>query len=172
MRATRRSTPRGECPRRGAVVVEMAIIMPLLMLLILGGIDFGRFMYTYIAVTHAAQAGAEVAIMYAYPDPDPSTRTGLSNWQLRICKAVADDLVDLDPNMATYNFAPVGSSDPNAYTNSHGLYVSAFRYGETGGLWRAQITVRYTWFTWGFFHDFLGLDYVKPEQTVVFRAIR
>ena len=42
----------------GAAVVEMAVILPLLLLMALGVGDFGRVMYTGITLSHAARAGA------------------------------------------------------------------------------------------------------------------
>jgi Flp pilus assembly protein TadG len=57
--STRRT--RNLARRRGAAAVEFAIILPLLILLVLGCVDFGRFAYTFIAVTNAARAGAEYA---------------------------------------------------------------------------------------------------------------
>ncbi len=42
----------------GAALVEMAMIMPLLLLMALGVGDFGRIMYTAITLAHAARAGA------------------------------------------------------------------------------------------------------------------
>jgi Flp pilus assembly protein TadG len=138
----------------------MAIIMPLFLLLILGCIDFGRFAYLSISITNAARAGVGVGSMSHYPNPDPTTSTGLTNWQRSICNAVANELgMDND-------FTPAGSADANGYTNSRGLYVQAICYGETGGLWRAQVTARYPFTWWGIPSN------AQPQQTVVFRAIR
>ncbi len=39
-------------------MLEFALILPLLMTIVLGCVDFGRFVYTYIAVHNAARAGA------------------------------------------------------------------------------------------------------------------
>lgn len=44
--------------RRGATLVEFAIVVPLLVLIMIGCIDFGRFLYFYAVVTNAAQEGA------------------------------------------------------------------------------------------------------------------
>ncbi len=160
MPTTRRSRSRGGRPRRGAAAIELAIIMPVLLLLIFGCFDFGRFAYVSIAVTNAVRAGAGVALLSHYPDPDPNTNTGLINWQKGICQAVADELG------MTNDFTPVGSGDPNGYTNSQGLYVQASRHSETSGLWRAEITARcpFTW--WGI------PSAAQPQQTAVYRAIR
>jgi hypothetical protein len=92
--------------------------------------------------------------------PDPSSGSGLANWQMSICNAVADELG------MTNDFTPAGSGDSNGYTNSQGLYVNASRYGEAGGLWRAQVTARSP-FTWWSIPST-----TQPQQTVVFRAIR
>src|SRR3972149_9802487 len=42
----------------GAASVEVASTLPLLILILLGTIDFGRFAYAAIAVTNAARTGA------------------------------------------------------------------------------------------------------------------
>ena len=47
--------------RRGVSAVEFALILPLLLTLVGGAVDFGRCFYTHIAVTNAARAGAESA---------------------------------------------------------------------------------------------------------------
>ncbi len=160
MRAARGSNSRGGRPRRAATAIEMAIVMPVLLLLILGCLDFGRFADALIAVTNAARAGAGAGIMGHYPDPDPTKSAGLINWQMSICTAVANELGMSD------DFTPAGSGDPNGYTNSQGLYVQAVRIGEGGGLWRAQVTARYPFHWWSVPSE------VQPQQTAVLRAIR
>lgn len=42
----------------GASAVELALLLPLLVLLLLGTIDFGRVFYGAITITNAARAGA------------------------------------------------------------------------------------------------------------------
>ncbi|BCJ71815.1 hypothetical protein CS0771_13590 [Catellatospora sp. IY07-71] len=46
---------------RGAAAVEMAFVLPLLLLLVLGIIDFGRMLNAQISVTEAAREGARAA---------------------------------------------------------------------------------------------------------------
>ncbi|SDY90895.1 TadE-like protein [Micromonospora pattaloongensis] len=43
---------------RGAAAVEMALVMPLLLLLLFGIIDFGRMLHAQITLTEAAREGA------------------------------------------------------------------------------------------------------------------
>ena len=45
-------------PRRGVAALEFAICLPVLVLLMLGCLDFGRFAYALIAITNAAEEGA------------------------------------------------------------------------------------------------------------------
>jgi Flp pilus assembly protein TadG len=51
----------GKGPRRAAAVVEMAVVSPLLFLLLLGMIEFGRAMMVANVVTSSAREGARVA---------------------------------------------------------------------------------------------------------------
>lgn len=44
--------------RRGSLMIEVAIVLPLLVLVVFGCVDFGRFVYVYCVVTNAAEEGA------------------------------------------------------------------------------------------------------------------
>ena len=48
---------------RGAAAVEMAIILPLLLLVVAGIIDLGRLLFVQTMVTNAAREGARMASM-------------------------------------------------------------------------------------------------------------
>jgi Flp pilus assembly protein TadG len=61
--------------RRGAVAVEMAIILPLFVTIVLGCLDFARFLYYYVGVVNAARAGAAYGIMNNYTSSTKSTWT-------------------------------------------------------------------------------------------------
>ena len=54
---------------RGAAAVEFALILPLLLLVVGGTIDFGRLYYQQVMLTNAARDGARLASMGAgvYP---------------------------------------------------------------------------------------------------------
>lgn len=53
---------------RGAVAVEMAIVLPLLLLILLGIIEFGRAYNIQVSLTQAAREGARHAAIH-YDDP-------------------------------------------------------------------------------------------------------
>jgi len=59
---------RGE--QRGQSMVELALLAPLLLMITLGTLDLGRMMYGYVAVSSAAQAGAEFAARTGTTDRD------------------------------------------------------------------------------------------------------
>ncbi len=46
--------------QRGQAVVEFALILPILLLLVFGIIEFGRIFYSYLEVTQAAREGARL----------------------------------------------------------------------------------------------------------------
>ncbi len=50
---------------RGAAVVEFALVLPLLLMLVLGAIDWGWYFYTREVVTNAAREGARAGSVSA-----------------------------------------------------------------------------------------------------------
>jgi len=58
LRSITRGLRRGE---RGQEYLEFAIIVPILVLVIMGIVDFGRVLNTWLVVTHGAREGARVA---------------------------------------------------------------------------------------------------------------
>ncbi len=55
----KQSTNRQGRKTHGAALVELAIVLFLLIVIVFGCVDFGRFATTFIAVTNAAREGAE-----------------------------------------------------------------------------------------------------------------
>ena len=58
----------------GAAAVEFALILPVLILLIGGIVDFGRAMYTEVMLTNASREGARTAIINEATLSDVRTR--------------------------------------------------------------------------------------------------
>lgn len=54
---------------RGGAMVELAVIFPILLLIIIGVVDYGRVFFTAVTVANAARAGAE------YGAHDPAFQT-------------------------------------------------------------------------------------------------
>lgn len=58
----------------GAELIEMAIVMPLLLLLIMSIVDFGFLFQRYVVLTNAAAEGARVASLPGYTAADVTAR--------------------------------------------------------------------------------------------------
>jgi hypothetical protein len=72
--------------RRGTSAVEFALILPLLITIVLGCVDFGRFAYTYIAVTNGARVGAGFASV------NPVTSVTMPWWVAEIKASVVEEM--------------------------------------------------------------------------------
>jgi Flp pilus assembly protein TadG len=59
---------------RGATLVEAALVLPLLLLVVLGILDFGLLFWRFESVTNAAREGARVAILPGYSTTDVENR--------------------------------------------------------------------------------------------------
>jgi Flp pilus assembly protein TadG len=59
---------------RGAELIEFAVVMPILLLIVAGIIDFGMMFRTYEAVENAAREGARVGVLPGYADVDVQSR--------------------------------------------------------------------------------------------------
>ncbi len=98
-------------------MLEFALILPLLLTLVLGCVDFGRFLYTYVAVHNGARAGCGVA---SFHPPTPAT---LPQWKSAVLAAVEDEMSDFDA-------AQITLADP-------------VLIDETNSFRRVQVTVTY-----------------------------
>ncbi len=59
---------------RGAELIEFALIFPLLLLVMLGIVDFGFMFQRYEVLTNATREGARIAVLPGYTTPDVKTR--------------------------------------------------------------------------------------------------
>ena len=60
--------PAGEPRReRAAAAVEMALVLPILLLLLGGIVDYGRFFFVQIQLTNASREGARAAVVLGDP---------------------------------------------------------------------------------------------------------
>ena len=84
--AQRRSGGPRSRRRRGGAALELAILLPLLISIILGCIDLGRFVVIYVTITNAARAGAGAGAM------KPATVSTMSSWRNAVKFAVLDEL--------------------------------------------------------------------------------
>lgn len=134
--------------RRGATATEFALLMPVLMLLLFGCIDFGRFAYTHIAVTNAARARAGFGAV------NPSTTVKLGTWQAQTQQAVVNEMNQI----ANFNGSQLTGT------------VTKVTTGEPANSWRAQVDVSYPFTT---LVSWPGIpSTVTLRRTVAMRGVR
>jgi Flp pilus assembly protein TadG len=119
---------------QGASLVETAVLLPMLLLLLLGAVDFGRAFYLAIEIAGAAQAGA------AYGIQKPTDTAGMQ-------AAAASDAPDV-PNLTIAN-SEYGCecSDGTSYSAS----CSTTPTCSANMVYRVSVTVSSTykpWFPW------------------------
>lgn len=132
--------------RRGAAAVELAIVLPILVTVLLGATDFGRFSYSAIAVANAARSGAASGSMNPF---DSKTQAA---WQTAVKQAAIDEL-----------------SQSPAFDTSK-LTVTVTSTIESSGSRRVSVQATYPFKTivnWSFLPSSFNL-----QQTVVMRGIR
>ena len=78
----------------GAAVVEFALLLPLLLLLVLGILDFGRVYNAQITLTQAAREGARYA---ALKTGDPVARTTTAASPLTVVTATVQQACPASP---------------------------------------------------------------------------
>lgn len=59
---------------RGAELIEFALVVPILILILAGMVDFGMMFRSYEAVTNAAREGARVGVLEGYASGDVQDR--------------------------------------------------------------------------------------------------
>lgn len=77
---------------RGQAMVEFAIILPLLALLLVMAVDFGRVYFGWVALQNAARIGADTASQRsaAWPTADPNTHE--EQWRIEYESFITHDL--------------------------------------------------------------------------------
>ena len=86
--------------QKGATLVEFAIIIPLLITLIFGIIEFGLLLYDKGIITHAAREGARVGVVFNVgTDPGADNRIPIINITDKVNYYIANRLVSFAPGM-------------------------------------------------------------------------
>jgi len=105
-------------PDRGSVVVEFALVVPVLLLIVFGIIDFGRALNAQIALTGAAREGVRLAAL-GYPNAAVQARvaaaapdlSGVTTTVVASCPAGAGPTANAQVNVSyTFSFiTPIGA---------------------------------------------------------------
>lgn len=89
-----------ERSERGAVAVEFAILLPLLVMIVLGIMEFGRAYNAQISLTNAAREGVRVM---AVSNNQASARTAAKNAAVSLSPGLADANITFSTASCTTN---------------------------------------------------------------------
>jgi hypothetical protein len=86
--------------RRGQAIMELVLVLPLLLLLILGAMDFGRMFFTKIVTTNAAREGVN------YLSRNPSDKTKCDLVDPTLCYLVTLEIIANEANSSGVTVSP------------------------------------------------------------------
>lgn len=117
MRARREQVVFGRFGRRGTAIVEFAMVLPLLLLILLGIIEFAHIMFVRHNLINAATQGARVGIMMnsteemmAAAVQDALDGSGLSGMEIDIQTTIDDP-----PSMRVFSRTSVPYSEASIF---------------------------------------------------------
>jgi Flp pilus assembly protein TadG len=118
---------------RGQALVEFALVLPVMMLVLLIVVDFGRLFFAYISDVNAAREGASYAAMHAADSPYDATTYYTGVQQAALAQANAQG----QGGGGTLAVASPACFSPSAPSNPIGCNVAAQFAGGSGD----QVTV-------------------------------
>ena len=116
VRKQQRTTPDAQA-RRGAALVEMGVILPVLVVIAFGCVDFGRFVYAYAAVTNAAEEGAAFGSLNAITSfPGANFEARKAAWTTAVMNAAVAETSGLTPALTSANVVTVTNTPASGDT--------------------------------------------------------
>ena len=91
---------------KGQSLTEVALVLPVLLLILAGVLDLGRLYYAYVAVSDAAAEGAIYAAINPHDGDEIVSRT----------RAATDGLVQIDADMVAIECPAVAAGAPVTVT--------------------------------------------------------
>jgi Flp pilus assembly protein TadG len=110
------------CSERSQSLVEFSLVLPVLLLLTLGIVDFSMGFKSYVELTNATREGARYAVVGNPAGAYPTDCTGLDRGNVvsRVCKSADLDIASMTNVSVTY---------PTGQTSGDSVVVSAeYRY--------------------------------------------
>ncbi|MHB1419234.1 MAG: TadE family protein [Bacillota bacterium] len=83
---------------KGQAMVELAMILPVLIILLFGVIEFGRIFQAYLTVTYAAREGARAG--------------AIGNSDTQVVEVVSSASIGLDTSLLAVDISPTGIREP------------------------------------------------------------
>ena len=93
---------------RGAVAAEFALLLPVILMILFGTIEFGMIMYSRELITNASREGARAGIVQVSPKPTAGTITTISTDYLTG--------TGINPADVTITVTGVGGANPATLT--------------------------------------------------------
>jgi Flp pilus assembly protein TadG len=134
--------------QEGAAAVEFALILPMLVFLVLGGMDLGHRFYMQHLITNASREGARYAAKYTGDTAAP-TSTAVSNY------------VKLPPPNLNYNAFNLDTLTVNT------IYTGAFPNRNA----TVTVTAIKHWWVLGAFHFYRFLGFTNPQTLTATTAM-
>jgi Flp pilus assembly protein TadG len=117
--------------RRGATVTELALVLPIILLLIVGMIDFALVMYAYGTVSEAARTGARYAIVHGSA---AGSHAGPTANDATVAGVVKANVPSLDVSRLTVTSSwGSGSNDPGCPVTVTATYSCPLTVGKMIG---------------------------------------
>ena len=142
---TRRAGREARRGERGQAIIELALTLPLLLLVLLGIFDFGLMFQRFEVVANAAREGARVAVL-----PDYTTGQATTHAQNYLASGgITGATVSITPSTITLSTSPAKTVDVMrcvvTYTHQHifvGQIMSLFGGSLGSTQLRANSTMR------------------------------
>lgn len=134
---------------RGTTAVEFAIVVPLLLLILLGLIDFGRLLFVQVSLNAASREGARAASLY---QPTSAQQAGVIG---RIAQVVQDS------SPGTAKLSALG--DSSIAVSASTLCSSTVSNEMT----TVSVSVPFRWITPVTFLGVSGLDQLSAESRML-----
>jgi Flp pilus assembly protein TadG len=124
-------------PRRGTSVTELAFVLPIFLVFLLGTIDFAQVMYAYGTVSEAARAGARYAMVHGSM---ASSAVGPTANDATVATVVKNNALALNTSKLTITSSwGEGSNDATCPVTVTASYQCPLSVGQLVGL--SSITV-------------------------------
>ena len=93
--------------QRGSALVESALTLVVFMMVIFGLMEFGRMVWAYNLVSHAAREGARYAMVHGKNSSHPATADGIRS-------VITSQAVGLDPSGLQVNVSWIPDNKPGS----------------------------------------------------------
>ena len=136
-----------ESGERGAALVEFALVLPLLLTVVLGGISGGTVLSRKETLTHAAREGARYGAIVAKTQCQPTSQCGGSTWAQLVQSVVVARSQGLASTSQVCVALVTGAGtvvDGNADFTTRTDGTSCYDDGGADGLPRVQVAVTRT----------------------------